>query len=83
MAAFDPSKYKIIKEWETGQDVNDLVITVFKYGNGQPKVKFSKYYQDRNTNELKSAVCKNLQWDDLMFIEQNWDEIKETLENVK
>jgi len=83
MAGFDPSKQKEHGKWETGKRDGDLIVGVYTYGNGVPKVGFNRYYEDRQTGELGIKSGGRLTWDDLMFFESILDEIKETMEGIK
>lgn len=82
MAQFDPSKMKILWEESTGNEPGDLIFQVFQYNKGNPKLKFSKLYRDRNTDQIKPGPCKNLAWEDLMVLEKHFEKIKEVMDNV-
>ena len=81
MADFDPSLQKEYKIWEEGQNSGDLVVGVYSYNNGQPKVGFNRYIEKKDG--LVITKSGRLTWEDLMYIETIWDEIKECMEGIK
>ena len=82
MSSFDPSKQKTFKVWEEGQNSKDLIVGVYSYDGDEPKVGFSRYVEKRDGTMIITK-SRRLSWDDLMYIETIWEEIKETMEGIK
>lgn len=81
MADFDVSKQKEFGKWEEGKHNGDLIVGVYSYNNGQPKVGFNRYIEKKDGLVITKAG--RLSWDDLMFIEEIWEDIKQTMEEAK
>jgi hypothetical protein len=81
MADFDVSKQKEFGKWEEGKHNGDLIVGVYSYNNGQPKVGFNRYIEKKDGLVITKAG--RLTWDDLQFIESIWEDIKQTMEEAK
>lgn len=82
MTDFDASKQVEYKKWEEGQNEGDLIVGVYSYNNGQPKVGFNRWVKKRD-GDMIITKSGRLTWEDLMYIEKIWDEIKQTMEGIK
>ena len=82
MADFDASKQVEYKKWEEGKNDGDLIVGVYSYNNGQPKVGFNRWVKKRD-GDMIITKSGRLSWEDLMYIETIWDEIKQTMEGIK
>lgn len=82
MSDFDSSLQKEYGKWEEGKNDKDLIVGVYSYKGGQPKVGFNRYLKKKD-GDMIITKSGRLTWDDLMYIESIWDEIKETVEGVK
>lgn len=82
MSDFDASKQVEYGKWEEGNNDGDLIVGVYSYNNGEPKVGFNRYVENRDGNMIITKSGR-LTWDDMMYIESIWDEIKECMGNVK
>jgi len=78
--AYDPEKDKLIEEWSEGNSENDLIIGVYKYGNGDAKVRFNRMVRDWKTGELTKGKAGGLNYDDLQFSKSKLDKIVEVME---
>ena len=82
MSDFDVSKQKEFGKWEEGNHSGDLIVGVYSYNNGEPKVGFNRHVEKKDGNIIITKSGR-LTWDDLMYIESIWDEIKQTMEEAK
>ena len=80
MSKYDETKDICIKKWQSGNGNGDLVVGVYSYNNGEPKVGFHRYREDWKTKELKIFSAGRLTWDDLEYLESIWEEMKEIME---
>ena len=83
MSSFDASKQTTHAEWETGKKEGDLIVGVYSYNNGEPKLGFARYYENKKTGEPGIKSAGRLTWEDLMYIESILEEIKSKMEGVK
>lgn len=81
MADFDVSKQKEFGKWEEGKHNGDLIVGVYSYNNGQPKVGFNRYIEKKDGLVITKAG--RLTWDDLQFIEEIWEDIKRVMDQAK
>jgi len=81
MAGFDVSKQTEYGKWEEGQNSGDLIVGVYSYNGGEPKVGFNRYIEKKDGMVITKSG--RLSWSDLMYIESIWDEIKECMEGIK
>ena len=81
MANFDVNLQDELKKWEEGNHSGDLIVGVYRYNKGEPKVGFNRYIERKDGVIITKAG--RLNWSDLMYLESIWDEIKETMEAVK
>jgi len=82
MADFDSSLQVEYGKWEEGQHSGDLIVGVYSYKNGPPKVGFNRYIEKKDGTVVITKSGR-LSWEDLMYIETIWDDIKQTMEGVK
>ena len=80
---FDPSLQVEHGKWEEGKHDGDLIVGVYVYNGGVPKVGFNRYYENRKSGEVGIRAAGRLTWEDLMYFESILDEIKETMEGIK
>ena len=67
--SFDSSQQEELAKWETGHGDNDILIGVYKYKGGEPKMGINKYYVDKNTGEVGITKAGRLSYDDVQFLE--------------
>lgn len=78
--AYDPGKDKLIEEWSEGTSENDLIIGVYKYGDSEPKIRFTRVVKDWKTQELRRGKAGGLNYDDLQFFKSKLDQIVKAIE---
>jgi len=83
MADFDASLQIEYGKWEEGKHEGDLIVGVYSYKGGAPKVGFNRYYENRKTGEVGVRAAGRLSWEDIQYLETIWEKIKETMEGVK
>ena len=78
---FDPDKDKKLKEWrceETG-----LMISINQYGEAQPKVQIGpRILKKKDGTDRAPAKAGRLSIEDMDFLYEIIDELKESLENL-
>ena len=79
--AFDPSLQVELGKWEEGNHSGDLIVGVYRYNGGEPKVGFNRFIERKDGLIITKAG--RLSWSDLMYVESILDEIKEKMEEVK
>lgn len=75
--AFDPQKDKVLKKWkceETG-----LVVSINQYGDGEPKLQIGPRVFKRSDGEESQRKAGRLTIEDLMWLYDIIDEVKEDL----
>ena len=76
--AFDPEKDKVLKKWkceETG-----LLITINKYGKGDPKVQIGPRVMERKNGKGESFIkAGRLTIEDILWLYDIIDEVKDEL----
>ena len=75
--AFDPQKDKVLKKWkceETG-----LVVSINQYGDGEPKLQIGPRVVKRRGGEESQRKAGRLTIEDLMWLYDIIDEVKEDL----
>lgn len=82
MSDFDASKQVEFGKWEEGQHNGDLIVGVYSYNKGEPKVGFNRYVEKKD-NSMIITKSGRLTWDDLMYLESIWGEIKDCMGDVK
>ncbi len=79
--AFDPDKDKMLKQWkceETG-----LLISINQYGDAQPKVQIGpRILKKKDGTDRAPSKAGRLTMEDLMFLYDIIDEIKDELQNL-
>jgi hypothetical protein len=79
--AYDPEMDKVIKKWkceETG-----LVITINQYGDGEPKVQIGpRILLKKDGTERAPVKAGRLTIEDLMWLYDNIDEVKDELSRI-
>lgn len=79
MAGFDPEKDKVLKSWkceETG-----LVFAIHSYDGGEPKLQIGpRILMKKDGTQRAPAKAGRLSVEDLTFLYDNIDEIKDELE---
>jgi len=78
---FDPDKDKLLKQWkceETG-----LIISINQYGDAQPKVQIGpRILKKKDGTDRAPSKAGRLNIEDLMFLYDIIDEIKDELQNL-
>ena len=78
---FDPDKDKMLKQWkceETG-----LMISINQYGDAQPKVQIGpRILKKKDGSDRAPSKAGRLTMEDLMFLYDIIDEIKDELQNL-
>jgi len=76
MAEFDATKDKKLAEKEIQFEGKTelLVVGVYKYGEGEPKIQIARSYFDRN-NEKKFAKAGRLTWNEFVEVAKAVKEI--------
>ncbi len=78
---FDPEKDKQLKQWkceETG-----LIISINQYGDAQPKIQIGpRILKKKDGSDRAPSKAGRLTIEDLEFLYDIIDEIKENLENL-
>ena len=81
MAGYDPEKDKTLKEWrckETG-----LMVSINQYGEGEPKLQIGpRILQKKDGTEGRPAKAGRLTIEDVQWLYDTFEEIKETLEGL-
>ena len=77
---FDPEKDKILKQWrceETG-----LIVAIHQYADGEPKVQIGPRVFVRKDGKESQRRAGRLAMEDIAWLYDTIDEIKETLEDM-
>lgn len=81
MAGYDATKDKKIKEWKNEQ--TGLLISIYQYGNGEPKVQIGpRVVQKKNSNEQTLLKAGRLSIEDIMWLYEIIDEVKDELSDM-
>lgn len=75
--AFEPEKDKVIKKWECRQ--TGLVVSINQYGDSLPKVQIGPRVFIRKDGKVSQSKAGRLSMDDLLWIYEIIDEVKEEL----
>ena len=75
--AFEPEKDKVIKKWECRQ--TGLVVTINQYGDSLPKVQIGPRVFIRKDGKISQSKAGRLSLDDLLWVYEIIDEVKEDL----
>ena len=76
--AYDPSMDKVLKKWKC--DETGLVVTINRYGEGEPKVQIGpRVLLKKDGTERAPVKAGRLTIEDLSWLYDNIDEIKEEL----
>ena len=78
---FDPDKDKLLKQWkceETG-----LIISINQYADAQPKVQIGpRILKKKDGTDRAPSKAGRLNIEDLMFLYDIIDEVKDELQNL-
>jgi hypothetical protein len=81
MAGYDPDKDKVLKTWkceETG-----LLISINKYGEGEAKIQLGpRLLKKKDGTDRAPSKAGRLSIEDIMWLYDNIDEIKDELSNL-
>mgnify|MGYP001218825131 FL=1 len=77
MAAFDPSKDKVLKSWRS--EDTGLIISINQYGEGQPKVQIGPRIILRKDGKETQVRSGRLSMEDLMWFYDIIDEVRDAL----
>jgi len=77
MAAFDPSKDKVLKSWRS--EDTGLIISINQYGEGQPKVQIGPRIILRKDGKETQVRSGRLSMEDLMWFYDIIDEVRDEL----
>lgn len=78
--AFDPEKDKILKKWVC--DETGLVISINQYGSGEPKVQIGPRIFKKKDGSESQRRAGRLAIEDLMWLYDIIDEVKDELSNL-
>lgn len=80
---FDRSKDKCLESWTMGDvdnEANVLIIGIYKYGDGAPKLGFTRTFIDRKTDQVGIKSSGRLTKDEVEFLFNKVDEINKVIE---
>jgi hypothetical protein len=78
---YDPEKDVVLKQWKC--EDTGLMISINQYGNGQPKVQIGpRILMKRDGTERAPAKAGRLSVEDILWLYDTIDEIKETLTDL-
>ena len=78
---FDPEKDKVLKRWKC--DETGLVVTINQYNEGQPKVQIGpRVLLKQDGSERAPVKAGRLSMEDIMWLYDNIDEIKDELASL-
>ena len=80
MAGFDPEKDKVLEKW-TCEDTG-LVVSVNRYGDGDPKVQIGPRLFTRKDGTESQRRAGRMSMEDLLWLHEIIDEIKEFMEGA-
>jgi DNA repair exonuclease SbcCD nuclease subunit len=80
MAAFDPSKDKVLKSWRS--EDSGLVISINQYNEGQPKVQIGPRIILRKDGKETQVRAGRLSMEDLMWFYEIIDEVRDALADL-
>ncbi len=78
--AFDPEKDKILKKWKC--DETGLIITINKYGEGEPKLQIGPRIFIKKDGGESQRKAGRMTIEDLMWFYEIIDEIKDELSRL-
>ena len=79
MSKFDPTKDKCLKEWSTGKEDKDLIVGVYSYNVGPPKLGFKRWVKKYGTEKMIKVGAGRLTWDDCQFLFSIQNEIEDAM----
>jgi len=77
---FDPEKDKVLKQWKS--ETTGLIISINKYGDGEPKVQIGPRIVLTKKGTESQRKAGRLTIEDLMWLYDVIDEIKEEITNL-
>lgn len=78
MAGYDPEKDKVLKKWQNEE--TGLVISINRYGEGEPKVQIGpRILKKKDGTDRAPVKAGRLTMEDLLWIYDIIDEIKDEL----
>ena len=78
---YDPEKDKVLKQWRC--EDTGLMVSVNQYGDGQPKVQIGpRILMKKDGSERAPAKAGRLSVEDILWLYDTIDEIKETLTDL-
>jgi len=77
---FDPSKDKILKKWQCEE--TGLVVSVNQYAGGEPKVQIGPRVFQRKDGKESQRKAGRLSIEDLLWLYDVIDEVKEELSSL-
>ena len=78
--AFDPGKDKVLKEWRDSE--TGLVISINKYGEGEPKLQIGPRIYTNKSGKESQRRAGRLTIEDLMWFYDIIDEVKDELSGL-
>ena len=78
--AFDPEKDKVLKKWKC--DETGLIITINKYGEGEPKLQIGPRIFIKKDGGESQRKAGRMTIEDLMWFYEIIDEIKDELSRL-
>lgn len=66
---FDSSQQEELAKWEMGKNKDDLIVGVYKYKGGDPKLGINRYFEDKEGN-IGIKKSGRLNWDDVQFLSE-------------
>ena len=78
---YDPEMDKVLKKWKS--DETGLVVTINRYGEGEPKVQIGpRILLKKDGSERAPVKAGRLTIEDLIWLYDNIDEIKDELSSL-
>jgi len=77
--AYDQNKDKLIKLFELKHDKNSLLVSVFSYNNGDPKISIIRSYLKKD-DTIGYSPSGRLNLEEVKFLKENIDEIIKIME---
>lgn len=81
MAGYDPDKDIKLKEWKN--DDTGLLVSIYQYGEGEPKVQIGpRLLKKKDGSERAPAKAGRLSIEDIMWLHEIIDEVKDELSDL-
>lgn len=80
--AYDESKDKLLKLFEFKKEKSSLLLSIFSYDGGKPKLSFTRSFEKKD-GSIGYGNAGRISIDEVEFFKENIDEIKEIMTNYK